>query len=80
MKLVYTGIISALLATGAFAQTSQTSQTSQTLQVTGNGEFCLAIAGKADCKFSDPASCQKELDVSTSKDINSSCIIRRDVQ
>jgi hypothetical protein len=77
MKLVYTGIISALLATGAFAQTSQTSQT---LQVTGNGEFCLAIAGKADCKFSDPASCQKELDVSTSKDINSSCIIRRDVQ
>ena len=74
MKLVYAGIISALLVTGASAQTLQT------LQLAGSAEFCLVTASKGDCNFSDAASCQKELNASTSRDINSSCIIRREVQ
>jgi hypothetical protein len=74
MKLVYAGMISAVLATGAFGQTSQT------LQLNGNAEYCLVISSKGDCKFENAASCEKELNASPSKDINSSCIIRRDVQ
>lgn len=74
MKIVYATIIGALLATAALAQASHGPQ------LTGNGEFCLVTASKGDCKFSSAESCQKARDASTSKDINSSCIIRREVQ
>jgi hypothetical protein len=74
MKLVYTGIVSALLATGAFAQAPQ---------LTGSGEFCLSVAGKADCRFADAASCHKERDAlmnTPTADVNAGCIIRREVE
>ena len=69
MKIFYAAVISSFLVGSAMAQSPAT-------QISGNGAFCVVMAGKADCKFADAQACEKEKTSQGAETKNATCVAR----